>query len=67
MSSFFPGEEQAIRMVIAAGECYGYGNMIAHLSTAWAKHLMKEYGLPREVAIDAATGRSVYESEIPCR
>lgn len=47
------GERDAIAEVIEAGERYGYGNMIAHLKTAWVKHLM-DIGLSRESAILAA-------------
>ena len=33
-------ERDAIKAVLAAGERFGYGNMISHLQTAWAKTLI---------------------------
>lgn len=35
-----PGEQVAIRQAIAAAKRFGFGNLIAHLQTAWAKELM---------------------------
>ena len=37
----FPGEEHAVRTVLAYAEFYGYGNLIAHLRRGWALKLMK--------------------------
>lgn len=53
----FHGERSAVRQVLAAGKKYGYGNMIAHLQTAWAKMLMDEYGMSEKAAREA-TARS---------
>lgn len=52
-------EQYAIRQVLDAGAAFGYGNMITHLQTAWAKRLM-ESGLT-EKAARAATGRDIRE------
>ncbi len=49
----FPGEKSAIRIVLNEGERYGYGNMIAHLRTEWAKKLVAQ-GIPEEVALVCA-------------
>ena len=61
-----PGEQSAINSVLNLGGKYGYGNMIAHLKTAWAKKLMAQ-GIPKEAALQA-TNVSAYpisENE-PC-
>lgn len=34
------GEVEAIRTVVELGSRYGYGNLIGHLQTAWARDLM---------------------------
>ena len=44
-------EVEATRQVLRAGKKYGYGNMIAHLETAWRKHLMDEYQFTEKGAI----------------
>ena len=38
-------EQQAIKQVVTAGETFGYGNMISHLKSAWAKMLRDKYGV----------------------
>lgn len=43
-------ERRAIKAVLAAGEAFGYGNMIAHLNTAWARSLMKNWGMSEKDA-----------------
>lgn len=43
-------ERQAIIAVLKYGETYGFGNMIAHLQTAWAKHLIDVCGFTEEQA-----------------
>jgi hypothetical protein len=48
-------ERLAIQDVLAYGETHGYGNLIAHLQTAWAARLMRS-GLS-ETAARRATGR----------
>lgn len=50
------GEQTAIIEVLAYGEAHGYGNLITHLQTAWAKHLMGAYSMD-EAAARLATGR----------
>lgn len=49
-------ERMAIRHVIALGGAHGYGNLIAHMQTAWAKYLMDLYDMSEEAA-RAATAR----------
>lgn len=53
-------EQQAIKQVVAAGDQFGYGNMISHLATAWAKMLMTKWSLPEASARAAAYGLSGY-------
>jgi hypothetical protein len=55
----FPGEEAAIKIVIEAGDKYGYGNMIAHLKREWAERLRDKWGLPEKAALEA-TNVSAY-------
>lgn len=50
------GERQAIIKVIELGCEYGFGNLIAHLNTAWARNLIKKYGFPEEVARKSTHG-----------
>lgn len=38
-------EQHAVKTVLDAGRCFGYGNMISHLQTAWAKDLIEQYGM----------------------
>jgi hypothetical protein len=52
------GERVAIIEVLAYGEAYGYGNLIAHLQTAWAARLMDDE--LTEKAARAATGGKGY-------
>lgn len=54
------GEQKAIRQVVAAGESYGFGNMISHLATAWAKSLMTKWGMSEKSARAGAWGLSGY-------
>lgn len=49
-------EEAAIRKVVKAGAEFGYGNMIAHLQTAWAMTLMNQYGMSEKQARQGAGG-----------
>ncbi len=49
-----PGEQKAIKTVVALGEVYGYGNLISHLSTAWAKMLISKHKMTEDQARDAA-------------
>lgn len=50
-------EEDAIRAVLLAGQRFGYGNMIGHLGTAWAKTLMDQYGMTEDQARHASGER----------
>lgn len=49
-------ERQAILTVINLGSQYGFGNMIAHLNSAWAKNLRDKWGMPEEVAMKSTHG-----------
>lgn len=49
MRQISKGEQIAIQEVLACGETYGYGNLIAHLHTAWARRLMRD-GLSEQAA-----------------
>ena len=49
------GEQHAINMVCLYGAEYGYGNLISHLNTAWAKKLVRE-GMSEESARNACHG-----------
>lgn len=49
-------EQLSIRRVLAAGREHGYGNMISHLQTAWAKKLMDDYRMDEECARHASGG-----------
>lgn len=67
---FLPGEEEAIRAVVALGAQYGYGNLISRLSDAWSGHLQKK-GMDKRTAdhvgrhicawcdVDSRTGKKV--------
>tara|TARA_R110000822_G_scaffold97297_1_gene220941 strand:- start:191 stop:436 length:246 start_codon:yes stop_codon:yes gene_type:complete len=44
------GERQAVVRVLEAGAAYGYGNMISHLNTAWARTLMEKWGMSEDSA-----------------
>lgn len=49
-------EQDAIGTVLAHGQKFGYGNLISHLQTAWARALMSKYGLSEQVARAASGG-----------
>lgn len=51
-----PEEQAAIREVIRLGDRFGFGNLISHMRTAWAKRLMLEYDLSDRDARDGAVG-----------
>lgn len=51
-------EKRAVLRVIAIAKNHGYGNLIAHLKTQWAKQLV-ESGLSEESAM-LATDVSAY-------
>lgn len=53
-------ERQAIKQVLEAGASHGYGNMIAHLQTAWAKSLVDSYDMTEETARAATDGMRGY-------
>ena len=50
-------EQDAVRIVCGFGASHGYGNLIAHLQTAWAKMLMEEWGFDEKTAREAAIVR----------
>ena len=47
-------ERSAALAVIACGKQYGYGNMIGHLRTAWARMLMEKFDFSWDEAVQAA-------------
>lgn len=49
-------EQRAICKVIELAEAHGYGNLMNHLATAWAKRLMDNYGMTEETARISAGG-----------
>lgn len=51
-------EQQAIREVVALGATWGYGNLITHLHTAWARSLQAS-GLSEKAALAHAGGRTM--------
>ena len=52
-----PADERlAIQDVLKHGQRYGYGNLISHLQTAWAKALIDEYGMDEKTARAASGG-----------
>ena len=55
-------EQEAICTVVTAGDAFGYGNLISHLQTRWAKKLMTS-GLTEEAA-RAASGGDGYPFEM---
>lgn len=52
-------ERLAIQTAVALGNKFGFGNLIEHLTSAWAIVLMRE-GLDEADALKAASGRSGY-------
>ncbi len=50
-------EQNAIRTVLEAGKCFGYGNLISHLQTAWARDLMRQHNMNETGARRAAGGK----------
>src|SRR5262245_53432115 len=52
-------ERIAVQEVLAYGEAWGYGNLISHLQTAWARRLMGD-GLPEKAAREATNMRGGY-------
>lgn len=52
-------ERDAIGLALHVGRVFGYGNLIAHLQTAWARKLVKE-GLADEAAARQHAGGSGY-------
>lgn len=49
-------ERVAIKTVLEHGATFGYGNLISHLATAWARHLVAG-GLDEKTARKAAGER----------
>ncbi len=52
-------EQHAINETITFGERFGYGNLISHLETAWARKMMDEYDI-NEKSARAVSGGSGY-------
>lgn len=50
-------EQSNLKIAIAIGELIGYGNLISHLASAWAAHLVRE-GMDEKTALEHAGGRS---------
>ena len=50
------GEQQAIAEAIKLGEVYGFGNLIFHLQTAWARRLVATHGMDEATARQVAGG-----------
>jgi len=49
-------EQTAIATVVRLGGRHGFGNLISHLQTAWAKSLVTQYQMPERAARKAAGG-----------
>lgn len=49
-------ERQGVQQVIAIGAAIGYGNLISHLQTAWARTLMEKWDMTEETARLASGG-----------
>ena len=56
-------EKGVISYVLKAGEIYGYGNLIAHLKTAWIKSLMEKWQFTYEQAKIAADVEPLKDGE----
>lgn len=50
-------EQAAIRQVIEHGHTFGFGNLISHLQTAWARLLIEKYDMSEKTARQASGGR----------
>lgn len=55
----YDGEKKAVEQAIAIADEFGYGNLIAHLQSAWAVKLIKS-GLSQDAAIDRVCGNTPY-------
>lgn len=49
-------ERKAIKQALEAGARHGYGNLIAHLQTAWARYLVNVYKMDEASAREASGG-----------
>lgn len=49
-------EQAAIREAIFIGQRFGFGNIIAHLKSAWALTLVEDHGFTEAQAQEAAGG-----------
>lgn len=49
-------EQKAIIGVLALGHRFGFGNLVSHLQTEWARVLMEVHGLDEELARHSAGG-----------
>ena len=55
-----PKEQQAIRTIVELGNQFGFGNLMAHLQSAWAKTLMDRDGFDETTAQEATNNRKGY-------
>lgn len=53
-------EQSLVKSAIYIGEQVGFGNLIAHLASAWAEMLIRVYGMSEETALEATRGRGPY-------
>lgn len=54
-------EQEAIQKVIELGAQYGYGNLIMHMQTAWARSLIDGHGMePSSARLATARDGSGY-------
>jgi len=49
-------EQDAIKQAVVLGEKFGYGNIISHLRSAWARRLHETDGIPLEASYQATSG-----------
>lgn len=49
-------EQRALKTVLALGAEHGYGNLIVHLQTAWARQLMTDHGMQEKAARACSLG-----------
>lgn len=50
-------EQVGLDVVLRVAQQHGYGNLISHLQTAWARHLMTVYGMGEATARVATGGK----------
>jgi hypothetical protein len=55
-----PKEQEAIRIIVELGNQFGFGNLMAHLQSAWTEKLMSQYGFDEATAQRATQNREGY-------